>query len=84
MPMLSCFLKRVAVSGIPSRARSDEGEKNVLVADYILEKGGSERVSMTNGQAPATNELTTIGEMSLVRLLHFVMSCLLLWKTTNY
>ena len=44
--MLSCFLKGVETYEIPSRVRSDKGKENVLVADYMIEKRGSERGSM--------------------------------------
>ena len=49
--MLSCFLKGVETYGIPSRVRSDKGKENVLVADHMIEKRGSERGSMITGQS---------------------------------
>ena len=51
--MLSCFLKGVETYEIPSRVRSDKGKENVLVADYMIEKRGSERGSMIIG--PSTH-----------------------------
>ena len=51
--VLSCFLKGVETYGIPSRVRSDKGKENVLVADYMIEKRGSERGSMITG--PSTH-----------------------------
>ena len=47
--MLSCFLKGVETYGIPSRIRSDKDKENVLVAEYMIEKRGSERGSMITG-----------------------------------
>ena len=41
--LFSCFLKGVETYGIPNRVRSDNGKENVLVADYMIEKRGSER-----------------------------------------
>ena len=46
---MSCFLKGIETYGIPSRVRSDKGKENVLVADYMIEKRGSERGSMITG-----------------------------------
>ena len=52
--VLSCFLKGVETyDGVPSRVRSDKGKENVLVADYMIEKRGSERGSMITG--PSTH-----------------------------
>ena len=47
--MLSCILRGVETYGIPSRIRSDNGKENVLVAEYMIEKRGSERGSMITG-----------------------------------
>ena len=47
--MLSRFLKDVETYGIPRTVRSD----NVLVADYMIEKRGSKRGSITPG--PSTH-----------------------------
>ena len=47
--VLSCFLKGVETYGIPYRVRSDKGKENVFVADYMIEKRGSERGSMITG-----------------------------------
>ena len=82
--VLSCFLKGAETYGIPGRVRSDKGKENVLVADYMIEKRGSERGSMiTEPSTHIKNELDAFGEMSLMEFLHFVTSCLLLWKTMN-
>ena len=37
--MLSCFLKGVETYGIPRRVRSNKGKENVLVANYMIERG---------------------------------------------
>ena len=49
----SCFLKGAKTYGISSRVKSDKGRENVLVADWMIEKRGSERGSMITG--PSTH-----------------------------
>ena len=49
--VLNCFLEGVQEYGLPSRVRSDKGMKNVLVADYMIEKRGSGRGSMITGKS---------------------------------
>ena len=51
--ILSCFLKGVETYGILSRVRSVKDKENVLVADYMMEKRGSDRGSMITG--PSTH-----------------------------
>ena len=51
--VLPCFLKGVETYGICSRVRSDKGRENVLVANYMIEKRGSERGRMIIG--PSTH-----------------------------
>ena len=51
--MLSYFLKGFETYGIPSRVRLDQCKENVLVADYMIEKRGSERGSRITG--PSTH-----------------------------
>ena len=51
--MLSCFLKGVEAYGIPNRVRSNKKKESVLIADYMIEKRGSERGSMITG--PSTH-----------------------------
>ena len=49
--ILNCFLKAVDSYGLPSRVRSDKGLENVLVADYMVEKMGTNRGSMITGKS---------------------------------
>ena len=51
--VLSCFLKGVEAYGIPNRVRSNKKKESVLIADYMIEKRGSERGSMITG--PSTH-----------------------------
>ena len=54
--MLSCFLKGVEAYGIINRVRSNKEKESVLIADYMIEKCGSERESMITG--PSTHNQT--------------------------
>ena len=54
--VLSCFLKGVEAYGIPNRVRSNKKKESVLIADYMIEKRGSERGSMITG--PSTHNQT--------------------------
>ena len=49
--VLECLLRGVENYGLPSRVRSDKGAENVLVADYMLAKGGTNRGSMITGKS---------------------------------
>ena len=49
--ILNCFLKAVDSYGLPSRVRSDKGLENVLEADYMVEKMGTNRGSMITGKS---------------------------------
>lgn len=49
--VLDCFMKGVREFGLPLRVRSDMGMENVLVADYMIEKRGSNRGSMITGKS---------------------------------
>ena len=48
---VNCFLKGVEEYGLLSRVRSDKGLENVLVADFMVEKMGSNRGSMITGKS---------------------------------
>ena len=49
--VLTCFSKTVQAYGLPSRVHSDRGRENVLVADYMLDKQGTNRGSMITGKS---------------------------------
>ena len=49
--LLSCFVKAVSDYGLPSRVRMDKGLENVRIADYMIEKMGSNRGSIITGQS---------------------------------
>jgi hypothetical protein len=49
--IVDCFLKAVDSYGLPSRVRSDKGLENVLAADYMFEKMGTNRGSMITGKS---------------------------------
>ena len=45
------FVQAASNFGLPSRVRSDQGLENVAVAQYMIEKRGSERRSMLTGSS---------------------------------
>ena len=47
--MYQAFLEAVAMYEVPSRIRSDQGTENVKVAQYMLEKRGTDRRSFITG-----------------------------------
>ena len=49
--VLTCFSKGVQAYCLPSRVRSDRGRENVLVADNMLDKRGTNRGSMITGKS---------------------------------
>jgi len=49
--VLECFLKGVNNYGIPSRLRTDKGKENVLVADFMIDKRGTNRGSVIAGKS---------------------------------
>ena len=49
--VLTCFSKGVQAYGLPSRVRSERRRENVLVADYMLDKRGTNRGSMITGKS---------------------------------
>ena len=51
--LLSCFLGAISEYGLPSRVRTDKGLENVLIADLMIEKRGSDRGSIITG--PSTH-----------------------------
>ncbi len=51
------FLTAVQNFSLPSRVRSDQGLENVAVAQYMLEKRGSERRSMLTGSSTHNNRI---------------------------
>ena len=77
------FLKGAEAHGIHSRVKSGKGKENVLVAGYMIEKRCSERRSMITGPSSHNQQMNAFGEMSLIKFLLFITSCLLLWKTMN-
>ena len=48
--VLTCLSKGVQAYGLPSRVRSDRRRENVLVADYTLDKRGTNIRSMIKGK----------------------------------
>ena len=50
--VLGCFLNAVGEFGLPSRVRTDKGMENVRIADYMIEKRGSNRGSIITGRVP--------------------------------
>ena len=49
--LLSCFVESVSDYGLPSRVRTDKGLENVAIADYMIEKRGSNRGSIITGHS---------------------------------
>ena len=49
--LLSCFVNSVSEYGLPSRVRTDKGLKNVGIADYMIEKRGTDHGSIISGRS---------------------------------
>jgi transposase len=49
--LLDCFLAAVNEYGLPSRVRTDKGLENVRIADYMIEKKGTDRGSIITGRS---------------------------------
>ena len=49
--VLSCFLSAVYDYGVPSRVRTDMGQENVGIADFMIEKKGPNRGSIITGKS---------------------------------
>lgn len=49
--LLSCFVNSVSEYGLPSRVRTDKGLENVRIADYMIEKRGTDRGSIITGRS---------------------------------
>ena len=49
--LLSCFVNAVSDYGLPSRVRTDKGLENVRIADYVIEKMGSNCGSIITGRS---------------------------------
>ena len=62
------FLGAVDCFGLPSRVRSDQGGKNVAVAQCMLEKRGTDRGSMLTGSSTHNQHIERDLHSSLVVL----------------
>ena len=49
--LLSCFMNAVSDYGLPDKVRTDKGLENVGIADYMIEKRGSNRGSIITGHS---------------------------------
>ena len=55
--------------GIPSRVRSDQGRKNLSVADFMIEHRGAGRGSMLTGKSTHKRRIERFGGMCFYTLL---------------
>ena len=58
--VLTCFSKGVQAYDLPNRIRSDRGKENVLVADYMLDKRGTNRGSMITGKSAHNQRIESL------------------------
>ena len=49
--LLDCFMAAVNEYGLPSRVRTGKGLENAQIADYMIEKGGTDRGSIITGRS---------------------------------
>ncbi|XDV19357.1 hypothetical protein PO909_024841 [Leuciscus waleckii] len=69
--VLSNFISAVNQYGIPSRVRSDKGEKNIAVAEYMVAHRGENRNSHITGRSVHNQrELRGFGEMFMSMFYH--------------
>ena len=61
--LLDCLVADVNEYGIPSRVRTDKGLENVQIADYMIEKRGTDRGSIITCEVLTIKELRGFGEM---------------------
>lgn len=47
--VLECFLGAIQKYGLPSRVRTDQGQENILVAQYMIQNCGHSRGSIITG-----------------------------------
>ena len=58
--VLTCFSKGVQAYDLPNRIRSDRGKENVHVADYMLDKRGTNRGSMITGKSTHNQRIESL------------------------
>ena len=75
--------KSVKTHGIPSRVRSDKGKENVLVADYMIEKRGSERGSVNTGPSTHNQRIEHFWRDVFDGVLELYYELFTLWKAMN-